>query len=107
MPAAWLVCEDGFAPGERFPVDKMEFWIGTLENNHLQISGDPTVSGNHACLVFEHELLGIYDYRSTNGTMVNGELIGQTRHLLRSGDRIRIGRSTFRVQDSVEEGASR
>lgn len=106
-PAAWLLCEDGFAPGKRFPVDKKEYWIGALENNHLLISGDPTVSGNHACLVFEHEVLGIYDYRSTNGTMVNGELVGEARRLLRPGDRIRIGHSTFCVQDSSQEGPGR
>jgi hypothetical protein len=94
-PAAWLVCEEGFAPQTRFPVDEPEYWIGALENNHLQITGDPTVSGNHACLVFDHDVLGVYDHRSTNGTRVNGELLGEKRALLRIGDRIRVGRSTF------------
>ena len=97
-PAAWLYCEEGFAPGQRFPLDEIEYWIGALANNHLQIENDPTVSANHACLVIEHEVLGIYDHQSTNGTRVNGELVNQARRLLRPGDRVRIGRSTFIIE---------
>lgn len=97
QPVAWLLCEEGFATGRKFPLDKVEFWIGALDNNHLQISDDPTVSGNHACLVFDHDMLGIYDHDSTNGTRVNGEVVREKRRLLRPGDRIGIGRSTFAV----------
>ena len=77
------------------------------ENNHLQIAEDPTVSGNHACLIFEHDVLGIYDYKSTNGTRVNGEVVKEKRHLLRPGDRIQIGRSTFAIQLDEQEGHER
>jgi hypothetical protein len=105
QPAAWLLCEDGFAPGSRFPVDQIEYWIGSLDNNHLHIADDPTVSANHACLVFDHDVLGIYDNRSTNGTRVNGELIGEQRCLLRPGDRIRIGRSIFVLQPAQGDAA--
>ncbi len=94
-PSAWLVCEEGFAPGASFPLDQSEFWIGALENNHLRMADDRTVSGNHACLVFDHEVLGIFDNGSTNGTLVNGELVSSTRRVLRPGDRIHIGNSTF------------
>ena len=104
-PAAWLLCEIGFAPGQKFAVDETEYWIGAHENNHLRIADDPTVSGNHACLVFEHDVLGVYDYKSTNGTKVNGERVTEKRHLLRPGDRIQIGRSTFAVQTIGQEGA--
>jgi hypothetical protein len=106
QPAAWLLCEEGIAPGKRFAVDKLEYWIGSLDNNHLHITTDPTVSGNHACLVFDHDVLGIYDHRSTNGTLVNGQLLRETRQLLRPGDQIRIGRSTFRLQGADENGKS-
>ncbi len=105
QPTVWLLCEKGFAPGQKFAVTQAEFWIGALDNNHLRIADDPTVSGNHACLVFEHEVLGIYDHKSTNGTRVNGELITEKRHLLRPGDRIQVGRSTFAIQRTEQEGA--
>src|SRR5208282_5352241 len=104
-PAAWLFCEEGFAPGKKFPLDEIEYWIGALENNQLQIPDDPTVSGNHACLVFDHDVLGIYDYRSTNGTRVNGRPINETRCLLKPGDRIRIGQSIFVLHAAEWEGA--
>jgi len=104
-PATFLVCEKGFAPGQKFPVTEMEYWIGALETNHLRIADDLTVSGNHACLIFENDVLGIYDYKSTNGTRVNGEVVKEKRHLLRPGDRIQIGRSTFAIQLAEQEGA--
>jgi hypothetical protein len=104
-PAAWLVGEEGPMAGKRFAVDRAEFWIGALENNHLPIANDPTVSGNHACLVFDHDVLGIYDHHSTNGTQVNGEVIGDKKSLLRPGDRIKIGRSIFLVDIASAPGA--
>ena len=104
-PAGWLYCEEGFAVGRRFPVDELEYWIGALENNHLQIKEDRTVSGNHACLKFDHDVLGIYDHHSTNGTRVNGEAVGEKRRLLRLGDRIRIGDSVFVLQPAEKQGA--
>ena len=100
-PAAYLVCEAGNSAGRSFPVEATEYWIGALENNHLQIPDDPTVSGNHACIVFDHDVLGIYDYQSTNGTQVNDVAVAGSRRLLRPGDRIRIGRSTFTVQSAT------
>jgi Mg-chelatase subunit ChlD len=103
-PAAWLFCEEGVVAGQKFPIDQVEYWIGALDNNHLRIADDPTVSGNHACLKFDHEVLGLYDNGSTNGTRVNGELVQEKRRLLRFGDRIRIGRSTFVLQPAEPEG---
>jgi Mg-chelatase subunit ChlD len=96
-PAAWLFGEEGFGAGQWFPVDTREYWIGGNENNHLQITSDPTVSGNHGCIVFETGTLGIFDYGSTNGTRVNNDVVQDYRRLLQPGDRIRIGQSTFVV----------
>jgi len=56
-------------------------------------------------LIFEHGVLGIYDYKSTNGTRVNGQVVKEKRHLLRPGDRIQIGRSTFAIQLAEQESA--
>ncbi len=105
-PTAWLLCEDGFAKGRQFPIHSAEFWIGSLDNNSLCIPGDPTVSGNHACIVFEHGILGIFDHNSTNGTRVNNQTVLETRQLLRPGDRIRIGRSTFVLLSTQAQAAN-
>jgi hypothetical protein len=105
-PAAQLLCESGFAAGKEFMVDAREYWIGALENNQLQITGDATVSANHACLIFEHEVLRLYDHHSTNGTTVNGEVVRGERCLLRPGDRIRIGQSIFLLKLPAQPGGS-
>jgi pSer/pThr/pTyr-binding forkhead associated (FHA) protein len=99
------VCEEGYSPGATFAVDEAEYWIGALENNHLRLSNDRTVSANHACLVFDHDVLGIFDNGSTNGTRVNGELVSTTRTLLRPGDRIGVGRSIFVLKATNPEVA--
>ena len=106
QPTAQLFCESGFAAGKEFMVDATEYWIGALENNQLQITGDATVSANHACLIFEYEVLRLYDHHSTNGTSVNGEVVRGERCLLRPGDQIRIGQSIFLLQLPAEPGGA-
>ncbi len=100
-PCAILLCEEGFSPGSSFGIEVSEFWIGSLDNNHLRITGDPTVSGNHACVVFDRDVIGIFDCHSTNGTRVNEERLGELRRLLFPGDRIQIGKSVFSVTQAA------
>ena len=94
-PSAWLVCIEGAAAGKSFPIDEAQFWIGANPNNHLVLADDPTVSGNHACIAFENESLGIYDHRSTNGLFLNDERLTEARRMLQVGDKLRVGRSIF------------
>jgi Mg-chelatase subunit ChlD len=96
-PCAWLIAELGPAAGKSFPINAPQYWIGADPSNQLQILGDATISGHHACIVFDHDVLGIFDYHSTNGTRVNGESVRDARRLLRPGDRIRVGASTLIV----------
>ena len=96
-PAAWLVCVEGPASGQSFPVDEAQYWIGANPGNQLVLSDDGTVSGNHACIAFENGSLGLFDHRSTNGLFVNDRRIADARHALSAGDRIRVGRSIFVV----------
>jgi pSer/pThr/pTyr-binding forkhead associated (FHA) protein len=62
------------------------------------MADDPTVSGNHACIVYEQDALGIYDHKSTNGLFLNDERLTELRRVLQPGDKLRVGRSTFVVQ---------
>jgi hypothetical protein len=101
-PSAWLVCTEGPAAGRSYPIDEAQFWIGANANNHLQLADDPTVSGNHSCIAFEHGTLGIYDHQSTNGMYLNDERLTEGRRLLRPGDRLRVGRSTFVLQPASD-----
>lgn len=93
-PAAWLHSSGE----ERFPIERDEFWIGALENNHLVVAEDETVSRNHACIRTESMTLRLFDNGSTNGTWVNGERVQDAARLLVPGDRIRIGRSTYTLE---------
>jgi hypothetical protein len=94
---AELVAMAGPYAGQRFRMDANEFWIGSSPNNHLCLSQDPSVSGNHACIRREERFHRVFDNGSLNGTYVNGRLIGQEPTLVRSGDRICIGQSDFAV----------
>ena len=94
-PSAWLVGTEGAVNGKLFPIDEPQYWIGAGLNNQLVLPDDPTISGNHACIMYENDHLVLYDHRSTNGTIVNDERLTELRRVLQPGDRIRIGRSTF------------
>jgi Mg-chelatase subunit ChlD len=96
--ASTLTVAAGPYAGQRFPLSADEFWIGSASNNHLCLSADPAVSGNHACIRREQGFLRLYDNGSLNNTMVNGRPIGTEIVLLRVGDSIRIGQSDLRLE---------
>jgi len=63
--------------------------IGRLPDNHVVID-NPAVSGHHARVIREGLLCFLEDLESTNGTFVNEKAV--TRHRLRSGDVVLIGK---------------
>lgn len=67
----------------------------TLGRGEVEIRlEDPFASSRHARIFREGPVLVIEDLGSTNGTYLNGELLGGPRPL-HEGDRIRIGDSEF------------
>jgi FHA domain len=56
---------------------------------------DPTVSRRHARLVFRDGTWVLQDLESTNGTVVNGTLVG--RCALRPGDQLLVGCAQLRI----------
>jgi pSer/pThr/pTyr-binding forkhead associated (FHA) protein len=86
----------------------------------LRLPGDATVSRQHCLIELDEERVWVQDLGSLNGTLVNGEKIGQRernyagdstmiqppRHSLREGDELRIGYNTFTVKrvGSASEG---
>lgn len=69
------------------PVDR-RVRIGRQSDNDLVIT-DPGVSRHHAEVTNENGSCTLRDLGSTNGTIVNGNVI--TEHALRDGDRIALG----------------
>lgn len=93
-----LVALAGPIVGKQVELNAREFWIGSGTNNHLCLSADPTVSGNHACIRAEGNVHRIFDNGSMNNTWVNGNPVGDSAVLLHGGDRIVIGQSEFVFQ---------
>jgi hypothetical protein len=77
---------------EDFPLDKERVTIGRAADNDICIE-NLAVSGRHAAVeTFQNDSF-LVDLGSTNGTLVNGNPV--TRHALRSGDYITIGKHSL------------
>lgn len=97
---AALVVEDSdiLAPNTEFPVDGDTTSIGRSGASDIVLKSDDYVSGQHARLTRHGGLLYVEDAGSTNGTFVNDrKTVGAT--LLSSGDRVRVGSTTFRYSE--------
>src|SRR5262245_47382673 len=97
-PTAMLIGISGAVKGQEFSVERGVFHIGASAENDLSIAQDAYVSADHAYLRFEKGSLFIFDRTSRNGTFVNDNQVTDTGHVLRSGDLIRLGESTFRSE---------
>ncbi len=73
---------------EVFHLEADEVFVGRREDAGL-VFRHPEVSRRHARIYKDAEGLTVIDLESTHGTWVNGSRV--TRHVLRSGDRIRFG----------------
>ena len=73
------------------------FSIGANAGSDLAIADDEYVSGGHAFLRYEQGSLFIFDKASKNGTFVNGSRVPDSGMVLRPGDQVTLGRSTFAV----------
>jgi chromosome segregation ATPase len=67
--------------------------VGRTPDNDLQIDAK-FISRNHAVILAGPNHTIIEDLNSTNGVAVNGKRV--TRHTLRDGDQVCIGKTTFR-----------
>lgn len=95
-----LVVEDSevLAPSTRFQLVSGTTSIGRSGASDIILKSDDFVSGKHAKLTHHGGLLYVEDAGSTNGTYVNDrKAVGATP--LRSGDRVRVGSTTFRYAE--------
>jgi hypothetical protein len=95
---AILEATAGPLAGKRYPVTS-QMRIGAAGGNDLKVPNDPTLSGFHAVVRLIDSALTVEDTHSSNGTFVNGVRIWEGRRLLKPGDEIRMGRSTFKVRN--------
>ena len=78
--------------GRRFDLGAEPTTIGRDRGNTIQLK-DTEVSRRHAEIQLEGAKFKIVDLNSSNGTYVNSKIVGE--QVLRSGDRVQIGRSVL------------
>lgn len=85
----------GDRAGAVFPLTDVEYFIGRLKDNDIQIN-DLGISGRHARIHRSPTGYTIEDLKSRNGTWVNGSNVPSAQ--LRDGDRIRLGATDLRYE---------
>jgi tellurite resistance protein len=86
--------DDPFGPeGERIAIGE-HLTVGRGAENKLQISNDGLVSRLHCAIGFADGKYYVRDQGSTNGTLVNGDLVKERR--LFGGEILAVGHSRFR-----------
>jgi ATP-binding cassette subfamily B protein len=94
-PDAVLLQYPAGGPARHFPLDRPETSVGRDARNDIALS-EPSVSGFHARILRDAD--GGYlivDCGSTNGTTVNGRMVGTQPVPLVEGDMIRLGRAAL------------
>jgi pSer/pThr/pTyr-binding forkhead associated (FHA) protein len=102
---AKLVVLTGKRAGEKVPVTGPKFFVGRAEDCQLRPRSD-LVSRHHCAIILEEGYLGVRDFGSKNGTLVNGETVRGEQEL-KNGDRIQVGDLEFEVQLGVGVGGKK
>jgi pSer/pThr/pTyr-binding forkhead associated (FHA) protein len=77
---------------ERYPLTQSVSKIGRDQTNNISITNDHYISRHHSWVLQMQGGYWIEDLGSTNGTLVNGELLGERRQI-NPGDRLTIGKT--------------
>jgi hypothetical protein len=95
LKEAWIEVEEGFRAGRELMLSKNETTIGRAESCDLGMFGDPSIGKLHASILLKNNRY-LLAHRADDGeTYVNDEPVGAKQVPLRSGDRIRLGRSVL------------
>jgi FHA domain len=86
----------GSMDGARSGVGSNTLRIGRAEENDLTLSGDPSISARHACIVIDQGQYWLEDLGSTNGTYL-GEGKVQGRVMIGPGTVFVVGRTTLEL----------
>ncbi len=93
---ALLIYQESTAEEQIYPFTNDQLTIGRGRENDIQIKNDSKVSRYHCKLFRRGNNFYIEDIKSSNGTLVNGELITDRR--LFGGEEIVIGETYFRFR---------
>jgi hypothetical protein len=93
---ALLIYQESTAEEQIYPFTNDQLTIGRGRENDIQIKNDSKVSRYHCKLFRRGNNFYVEDIKSSNGTLVNGELITDRR--LFGGEEIVIGETYFRFR---------
>ncbi len=97
---AYLTNLTGNRIGTNFPLDpSRDTLLGRGSDCHISVP-DPMCSRVHAIVRYEDESWVIRDQKSRNGTLVNGQKVGEAT--LDDGHMVRIGSNEFELHLSDE-----
>lgn len=93
---ALLIYQESTAEEQIYPFTNDQLTIGRGRENDIQIKNDSKVSRYHCKLFRRGNNFYVEDVKSSNGTLVNGELITDRR--LFGGEEIVVGETYFRFR---------
>lgn len=95
---------EGPHTGEVFSLRKLPALIGRGSQSFIRLDNDLGVSRRHAELYERAGELYVMDLKSSHGTQVNGQTIGD--ECLKTGDQVRIGISVLKVEINGKQDAN-
>lgn len=96
----WLVTYSFDNMGVDFKLYEGQNIIGRTDEKCSIIINDATISSKHATLLFRDGIFALRDEMSAHGTTVNGNALGFEAQLIKDGDMIRMGETTFMFRTS-------
>jgi hypothetical protein len=95
LTEAWIKVEEGFRAGRELMLSKDETTIGRAESCDLGLFGDAAIQKVHARILHKNNRYLLEHSGDDGETILNDEEIGGKPVPLRSGDRIRLGKSVL------------
>lgn len=77
---------------ERFPLTQSVSKIGRDQTNSIPLPKDSYISRHHAWVLFIKGSYWVEDLGSTNGTLLNGEVLNERKQIF-PGDCLKLGRT--------------
>jgi hypothetical protein len=97
----WLKVIQGFIAGKQFILYRATTYIGSSPDCHVYLFKDPAIGRRHAAVHIVPGGFDLEDLPLGGPTIVNGRRV--TRHRLRTGDQIQVGRTAFTFQEKVKK----
>ena len=95
----WLKVSRGLIAGKQFIVYRNPTFIGSSPQCEIYLFRDPKVGRRHAALHIGKAGYTIEDLGTGSGTVINGQSI--VREILRGGDIVQIGNTSFTFQEKA------